>query len=132
MEKVLNFFKEAGTFFYATCDGDKPRLRPFGMALELNGKLYIGMGQQKESYKQTIANPNIEICALNKANQWIRVRGIAVEDASQETYDKVFASNPFLSSLYNEQTGNRLGIFWIDQGYAEIADMAGGFESWTF
>ncbi len=132
MERVLSFLKDAGVFFYATVDGDKPRLRPFGLFLELNGKFYFGMGQQKESYKQTIANPNVEICALNKQNQWIRIRGIAVEDKTPETCEKVFAASPFLKNLYNEQTGNKLGIFWLKDGYAEIADMAGNFEKFNF
>ena len=45
MEKLLAFLKDAGTFFYASCDGDKPRVRPFGFFMELNGKFYVGMGQ---------------------------------------------------------------------------------------
>ena len=132
MEKVLNFLKDAGVFFYATVDGDKPRLRPFGLFLELNGRLYFGMGKQKESYKQTIANPNVEICSLNKQNQWILIRGIAVPDETSETYETVFAASPFLKTLYNEQTGNVLGIFWLKDGYAEIADMQGNFEKFNF
>ena len=132
MEKLLEFLKDAGTFFYASVDGDKPRVRPFGFFMELNGKFYVGMGQQKESYKQTIANPNVEICALNKQNQWIRIRGIAVPDETSETYETVFAASPFLKTLYNEQTGNVLGIFWLKDGYAEIADMQGNFEKFDF
>ena len=132
MEKVLEFLKDAGVFFYATVDGDKPRLRPFGLFLERNGKFYFGMGKQKESYKQTIANPNVEICALNKKNQWIRIRGTAVVDDSPEALEAAFAKGPFLKTLYNEQTGNKLGIVAVENGYAEIADMGGGFESFNF
>ncbi len=132
MEKLLDFLKDAGVFFYASCDGDKPRVRPFGFFMELDGKFYFGMGKQKESYKQTIANPNVEICALNKKNQWIRIRGIAVPDDSAETMEKVFAHSPMLTHLYNEKTGNVLGNFWMKEGYAEIADMGGNFESFNF
>lgn len=132
MEKLLAFLKDAGTFFYASCDGDKPRVRPFGFFMELNGKFYVGMGQQKESYKQTIANPNVELCAMNKKMQWIRVRGVAVPDETEDTYAKAFEHSPMLKGLYNEQTGNRLGLFWLKDGYAEIADMQGNFEKFNF
>ena len=132
LEKVDAFLKDAGTFFYTTTDGDKPRVRPFGFYMLLNGKLYFGMGKQKESYKQTIANPNVEICALNKKMQWIRIRGTAVVDDSAEALEAAFAKGPFLKTLYNEQTGNKLGIFWLKDGYAEIADMAGNFEKFEF
>ena len=132
MERILSFLKDAGYFFYTTCDGDKPRVRPFGVNMEINGKLYVCMGKQKESYKQTLANPNIELCAVNSERKWIRVRGIAVPDDTEETYKTVFERAPMLSRLYNEETGNVLGIFWIKDGYAEIASMSGEFESFNF
>ena len=132
MEKLLEFLKDAGTFFYATVDGDKPRVRPFGFFMELDGKFYFGMGKQKESYAQTIANPNVEICALNKKMQWIRIRGIAVPDDSPETMEKVFEHSPGLKRMYNEQTGNVLGNFWMKDGYCEIVDMRGNFDKFNF
>ena len=39
--------------------------------------------------------------------------------------DKVFENSPHLRNLYNEQTGNVLGNFYIANGYAEIAGMTG-------
>jgi uncharacterized pyridoxamine 5'-phosphate oxidase family protein len=69
---------------------------------------------------------------LNKDNAWIRIRGTAVLDDSKAVSDKAFEANPFLKNLYNEQTGNVMGIFYIKDGYAEIANMMGSFESLTF
>lgn len=132
LERVEAFLAEAGTFFYCTCDGNKPRVRPFGFHMIYKDKLYYGMGKQKESFKQTIATNTFEICAVNPKNQWIRIRGTAVLDDSPETLEAVFTANPFLKNLYNEQTGNVLGNFYIKDGYAEIADMAGAFESFEF
>ena len=132
LERAAAFLAEAGTFFYTTCDGNKPRVRPFGFHMVYEGKLYFGMGKQKESFKQTIENPNFEICAVNEKKQWIRIRGTAVLDDRQEVLDTVFQTNPFLKNLYNEQTGHVLGNFYIKDGYAEIADMGGSFESFEF
>ena len=69
---------------------------------------------------------------MNKKMQWIRVRGVAVPDETEETYAKAFEHSPMLKGLYNEQTGNRLGLFWLKDGYAEIADMQGNFEKFEF
>ncbi len=101
MDKILAFLKDAGVFFYASVDGDKARVRPFGFYMEYEGKLYFGMGKHKESFKQTVANPNVEICALNKKNEWIRIRGTAVLDDRQEVMDKVFEVSAGLENLYN-------------------------------
>ena len=132
MDKVVEFLKSCGTFFYASCDGNKPRVRPFGFFMVFEDKLYFGMGKQKESFKQTVENPNFEICAMNKQSAWIRIRGTAVVDDRQVTMDKAFETSPFLKNLYNEKTGNVLGLFYIKDGYAEIADMKGSFEKLTF
>ena len=132
VERVEAYLKEAGTFFYATCDGNKPRVRPFGFHMILDGKLYFGMGKQKESFKQTVANENFEICAMKPDMTWIRIRGTAVLDDSDATMDKVFENSPHLRNLYNEQTGNVLGNFYIANGYAEIASMTGSFEKFEF
>ena len=130
VKDVYNFLKECGTFFYATCDGNEPRVRPFGFLMEYKNKIYFGMGKQKQSFKQTIDNPKFEICAINpNNNKWIRIRGTAVLDDSKEVMDKVFETSPFLTNLYNEQTGHVLGNFYIKDAVVEIADMMGYFES---
>ena len=41
MERVVNFLKEAETYYLATVEGDQPRVRPFGTAHVFEGKLYI-------------------------------------------------------------------------------------------
>jgi uncharacterized pyridoxamine 5'-phosphate oxidase family protein len=98
MDKVVEFLKSCGTFFYASCDGDKPRVRPFGFFMVYEGKLYFGMGKQKESFKQTIENPNFEICALNKENAWLRIRGTAVLDDRTEVLERLSSSIPSLKA----------------------------------
>ena len=128
-KKVYDFLKDAGVFYYATVDGDCPRVRPFGLCVEYEGKLYFGMGKHKLSYKHTVENPNVEICACNKDRQWIRIRGKAVFDERKELSDYVFEQSPNLRRLYNEETGNVLGIFYLEDATAEIADMKGYFEA---
>ena len=132
MEKILAFLQENPTFYYATVDGDKPRVRPFGFYMAFEGKLYFGMGKHKESYAQTVANPNVEICTANAKGKWIRIRGIAVFDERQAVIDKAFEVMPNLKEIYNEKTGFTVGNFYIKDGVAEFADMEGNFESIKF
>ena len=61
MEEVYEFLKKCGTFYLATVDGDKPRVRPFGVVHIFEGKLYIQTGKIKNVSKQMQINPNIEI-----------------------------------------------------------------------
>ncbi|MDS1030877.1 pyridoxamine 5'-phosphate oxidase family protein [Bacillota bacterium LX-D] len=131
MEEVLKFLTENPTFYFATVDGDKPRVRPFGFFMEYEGKLYFGMGNHKQSYKQLTVNPNVEVCTTNSKGEWIRIKGKVVFDKSQEALDNAFKTMPDLKKIYNEQTGQTLAVCYLTEAEAEIADMSGGFKKIT-
>ena len=64
IEKVYHFLNDAQTYYLATVDGTKPRVRPFGTILLQDGKLYIQTGKVKEVSRQISENPFVEICAF--------------------------------------------------------------------
>ena len=39
MKKIMNFLKENSTFYFATVEDNKPRVRPFGFIMDYEGKL---------------------------------------------------------------------------------------------
>lgn len=131
MQKVINFLKENPIFYVATVDENKPKVRPFGFSMEYNGRLYFGTAKEKQTYKQLIANPNVELSTFGKG-QWIRISGIAVLDDNEETIAKTFDVNPALKELVNPETGLTPAMFYIKDGVAEIADMKGNFEKINF
>ena len=47
MKETYDFLKECGTFYLATVDDDKPRVRPFGALNIYNDRLYIQTGKIK-------------------------------------------------------------------------------------
>ncbi|WFD11821.1 pyridoxamine 5'-phosphate oxidase family protein [Tepidibacter hydrothermalis] len=128
MEKVMNFLKENPVFYFATIEGDKPKVRPFGFSMEFDGKLYFGIGKHKQSFQQILLNPNIEICTCNQNGSWIRISGKVVVDDRVEALDAAFTEMPKLKQMYNEETKMVLGLLYIEDAVAEIADMAGNFE----
>ena len=132
MERILKFLHENPVFYFASVDGDKPRVRPFGFFMEHEGKLYFGMGKHKESYKQVVNNPNIEVCTTNPEGQWIRIKGKAIFDESPDVQKKAFETMPMLKNIYNEKTGLTCANFYLSEGEAEICDMKGNFEKFTF
>lgn len=50
MSQVVDFLNEAKTFYFATVEGDQPRVRPFNAAMERNGKVYLGTTNQKKGH----------------------------------------------------------------------------------
>jgi uncharacterized pyridoxamine 5'-phosphate oxidase family protein len=102
--------------------------------MEHKGKLYFGMGTHKDVWKQTLANSQVEICALkpNPDQDWVRIYGKAVVDSDPETLSKALEKMPHLKTIYNEQTGLKMGLVWIDEGKVDFMSMKGKTETISF
>jgi len=105
MQEVYEFLKKAGTYYLATVDGNKPRVRPFGTALIYEGKLYIQTGKKKAVSRQMMANPNIEICAMNDG-RWIRIEAEVVNDDRVEVKESMLEAYPELKGMYSATDDN--------------------------
>ena len=105
MNDVVKFLKEAQTYYLATVEGDKPRVRPFGTTHVFEGKLYIQTGKVKDVSKQLHANPKAEICAF-KGGEWLRVAGELVEDDRVEARQSMLDAYPDLQKMYSADDGN--------------------------
>ena len=113
MEKVVEFLKEAETYYLATVEGDQPRVRPFGTAHIFEGKFYIQTGKVKEVSKQIHENPKVEICAFNKG-EWLRVAGELVEDDRIEARQSMLDAYPSLQKIYSADDGNTVVFYFKD------------------
>ena len=113
MERVVDYLKEAGTYYLATIDGDQARVRPFGTAHIFEGKLYIQTGKVKDVSKQIHANPKVEICAC-KGGDWLRVSGTLVEDPRIEAKKSMLDAYPSLQAMYSAEDENTEVFYFKD------------------
>ena len=118
MQEIFEFLKKCGTFYIATEDGDKPRVRPFGALNIFEGKLYIQTGKSKNVSKQMQINPNIEICGFVDG-KWIRVEGQVVRDDRREAKLSMLDANPMLKNMYSADDDNT-EVLYIKNGKATI------------
>lgn len=118
MEEVFELLKKIGTYYLATVDGDKPRVRPFGTVDLYNGKLYIQTGKKKDVSKQIEKNPNVELCAFQDG-VWVRVSGKLVNDDSREAKKHMLDIYPNLRGMYNEDDDNTQ-VLYFEDGVATI------------
>ncbi len=117
MKEVLQFLKDNPTFFLATVDQDRPRVRPFGAVAEWKGKLYLITSNQKKVWEQIKQNPNIELCGMNPKGEWLRVEAAAVCDSSREAKEHMLQENPNLTSLYSADDGI-MEVFFLQNATA--------------
>jgi uncharacterized pyridoxamine 5'-phosphate oxidase family protein len=119
MQEVCDFLKKCGTYYLATVDGERPKVRPFGTAHIFENKLYIQTGKSKDVSKQMKKNPNIEICSFN-AGKWIRIQATAVEDDRVEAKQSLLEAYPSLKSRYSA-TDNNCQVLYLKNATATIA-----------
>lgn len=131
MKKVCDFIKEAGTYFLATTEDGKPRVRPFGTVNIFEDRLYIQTGKSKAVAQQMLANPAIEICAM-KGMDWVRVSGEAVLDDRVEAKRDMLDAYPDLKAMYDAEDENT-AVFYLKNATAVFSNlMKGELERVTF
>lgn len=102
-ERIVRILRQAKTFFFATVDGDQPRVRPFNAVVEFDDKVYFYTNNHKSAFKQMMDSPKIELCAQISDERWIRVSGKIVFDYRQEAKKAMLDANPELRKMYNEE-----------------------------
>lgn len=120
MKEALKFLQDCGTFYLATDDNGQPRVRPFGVVAEFEGKLYISTNNQKDVYRQMLKNPKVEMCGMSDG-KWIRVTGEVKEDTRREARVAMMDANKAaLSGMYNVDDG-LMTVFYFTNGTATVS-----------
>lgn len=130
IRKVSDYLSEAGTFFVATIDENKPKCRPFGFHMLHEGRIYFGLGTYKDVYKQISSNPNIEVCAM-KDSGFLRYYGYAVFEKDQVLTQKALNFMPHIKRIY-EENGFKLALIYLRDATAEFRTAEGLKESIKF
>lgn len=100
MNKALAFLKEAGVFYVATEGGGKPHVRPFGAAIEFDGKIYLCTNAEKAVYKLMIENPNVELSATDPNGDWIRIIATIVDDSNEAAKEAMWKAYENVREIY--------------------------------
>lgn len=121
VEKVNKFLDEAKTFYFLTTDGNQPKGRPFGFHLLDDGKLYFGCGTFKNVFSQLTKNPKVEVLAV-MGSEFLRYDGKVKIVKDEALLEKVRIALPQIMELY-DKNGWEMGLFYLEDGHAEIRDM---------
>ena len=87
----------------------------------LDGKLYFGCGTFKNVFKQLTANPQVEVLALS-GDEFMRYDGRAKVVKDDKLLAKVREIMPQIMDMY-DKNGWEMGLFYLEDGHAEIRGM---------
>ncbi len=120
-QKVHEFLSANKPFYFLTIDGDQPKGRPFGFQMLVDDKVYFGCGTFKNVFKQLTTNPKVEVLAVGDG-EFMRYDGIATVVKDEALVEKAREVMPDTMALY-DKNGWELGIFYLENGHAEIRGM---------
>ena len=118
-ERIVRILRQAKTFFFATVDGDQPRVRPYNAVVEFEDKVYFYTNNHKSAFKQMMTTPKIELCAQISDERWIRISGKVVFDYRPEAKKAMIDANPELKKMYSEDD-KIFEVFYLSNMAAQI------------
>lgn len=125
MKKAVEFFKANPVQYLATVGRDgKAKVRPFMFLFEQDGKLWFCTNNQKDVYKDMIANPEIEVCVSDPTYAWIRIHGKAVFEDNKAVKEGAMG-NPIVKGQYQTADNPIFEVFYIENAHGAIADFSG-------
>lgn len=127
MNSAFEFLKKAGIFYIATLNGEKPRLRPFGVVASFEDRLYICTKDDKDCFRQMEKNPNVEIAAMF-GEDWIRVTGEVARDIDPKAKEAVLDQNPHAKAIYSADDPH-FAVLCFQEAHADIYRAIGKIES---
>ena len=119
--KVAEFLENAKLFYFLTTDGDQPKGRPFSFYLLEGDKIYFGTGTFKKCFEQLTKNPHVEVLANGKG-EFLRYDGTVKMVDDDSLMEKVREKMPQIMAMY-DKNGWELGLFYLENGHAEIRGM---------
>ena len=87
----------------------------------VDDRLYFGCGTFKNVFRQLTANPRVEVLALN-GSEFLRYDGLAKVVRDDGLLAKVREAMPQIMALY-DKNGWEMGLFYLENGHAEIRGM---------
>lgn len=128
MKDILDFLAASPAFHVGTVDADnKPRVRPFSLVFEWNGRLTFGTNDTKPVYEQLMANPYVEISSFDHNNgEWMRISGRVEIFRDKGAFRRIFEVMPALKAMYGDENNPVMVCFSIVEGQAAVYSFASG------
>jgi uncharacterized pyridoxamine 5'-phosphate oxidase family protein len=126
MKTAYEYLKANPVFHFATVDGTKARVRPFGFTMIRNKALYLCTNKTKEVFKQFVANPDVEISCMGTDGTWLRIRGKVAVDESRDAKVQAFKEGEMLLQIYPKGADDEVFVtFYFTEAQATLFSFTG-------
>ena len=119
MDKILDLINETHVGYFASVDGEQPRVRAFGFGYYEKGRFWFCTNSSKKVYAQLKATPYAEVMFTKPDfSQYLRLSGHVVFDTSLDAKKRVMEAMPGVKKLYESPENPIFEVFYIEKGEA--------------
>lgn len=111
---ALGVIKEDRFPCLASIDDDRPRLRPVSPVKTERFTVYVANLRAYHKTQEIAANPNVELCYVDKKHNQLRISGVANVLDDRAMLDEIWATNPLLRQYLGTPDNPDLVVYRID------------------
>ncbi|NND96012.1 MAG: pyridoxamine 5'-phosphate oxidase family protein [Pirellulaceae bacterium] len=100
--------------YLASIDGDQPRVRPVSPVRTDGFTVYVANLRGYHKTQEIAANPNVELCYLDKQHDQVRITGVAHVVDDRSVLEEIWESNPLLRNYLGSIDNPELIVYRID------------------
>ena len=125
---VATYLQESKVFYLATIGEAGPDVRPMGIAIPYNEKLYFILAKPMNLHKQLQADGKVAISAYYD-EKILRLYGTAVLDDTDETKDAFIGMNEQIAQMFPKEV---IAPYYLKDTKASIGSMGREAETYEF
>jgi len=118
-DEVIDLVKDAGYGVLATVENNVPKTRPMMPYLADDGNLLIAVLSKARTIGQVKANPNVEMCFIDRKMSFARISGKAKVSEDPEKKQTVWNYIPMLRQYFSGPEDSNFVLLEIDTGTVE-------------
>ena len=125
LQELSEFLGQCKFSYLATCENNKPYVRPVGFTAIVDNRVVVATSCQKSMFRQMVANPEVDLSAtLPDRSHFLRFHGQAKLCEDQKVLDCFVKNFPFFKAKFGKDlrvfliTPERAGIFAMKKGVA--------------
>lgn len=124
-QEVLDFLDKNVGFLATKGTCGNPRVRPMQSPLFFEGKLYSCTSKAKGIYKHIQNFANVELCAFDGEETWIRIRAKAVFEDNLKVKEAMFKKYEVVRNIYKTPENPEFAVFYFENPSVKIQSFSG-------
>lgn len=125
MDEIIKFLNENNVGALATCQNNRPYVRPHHVQLIKEGKFYFSSANIKKIFEQLQNNPWIEFVTTSKDFVTVRLSGEIKFSDDIEVKQMLIDNCPLVKKGYQTANNPTFEVFYLEHGQAIMSDFSG-------